>query len=342
MRHGLVLGLSRRRKTAGGDPYKDVLALEYDLTGIAEPTTIALAIQANSTYFGAGQEASINWDDGSTPTVVSATPGQSGYISHEYANAGTYVVKISGTMKAYRRIDADNLAGQDRLTHVYSFGKLGIESFMYAFRGCTSLISVPKDCPNGVSDMRNMFRDCSGDAFNPDVSNWDVSSVRNMYGMFVRCSGAAFNPDVSSWNVSKVTDMNSMFYQCSGASFNPDVSNWNVSSVKDMGSMFRDCSKAAFRGGRGTAGAGIANWTPDSLTTATSFMNSSKKQENGFLDSILIAWAALIGDQEHPLPGDVTIHFGTNTYTADALVALGALENHGTSGWVISSGGLVQ
>ena len=136
--------------------------------------------------------------------------------------------------------------------------------------------------------------------------------------------------------------MTFMFHSCSGAAFNPDVSAWDVSNVKDMNNMFYNCSGAAFRGGRGTAGTGIANWTPDSLTNATDFMLSSKKQEDGFLDSILTAWADLIGDTEHPLPEDITIHFGTNTYTADASAAISALENHGTPGWVISSGGLVE
>jgi surface protein len=275
-------------------------------------TPIQLAIQASSTWFSAGQSVNIDWGDASTPTVVSATSGQSGYISHEYTTAGTYMVKVSGTMKAYQRAGYEAIAGQDLLTHIRSFGKLGIESFMYAFYNCTGLISVPKYCPKNIS---------------------------NMYAMFCNCSGAAFNPNVSAWNVSNVTTMRAMFDGCSGAAFNPDVSNWDVSNVTDMSYMFRSCSGGAFRGGRGTAGTGIANWTPDSLTNATSFMVYSKKQEDGFLDPILTAWADLIDDTEHPLPANITISFGTNKYTAAASAAISALENHG---WVISSGGLVQ
>jgi surface protein len=362
---GLGLGLGGHRKV-GGEPYSDVLALEYDLTQITAPTTIALAIKAGSGWFDAGQEASIDWGDGTTPIVVSATSPQSGYISHEYTTAGTYMVKVSGTMKAYRRAGFDNLAGQDLLTHIRSFGKLGIESFECAFYNCTGLISVPKYCPKNISNMAFMFRDClgaafnpdvsawdvsnvttmynmfrycSGAAFNPDVSNWDVSNVRNMAQMFFGCSGASFNPDVSNWDVSNVTTMERMFLGCSGASFNPDVSNWDVSNVTTMERMFYTCLGAAFRGGRGTAGTGIANWTPDSLTVAAGLMESTKKQEDGFLDPILMAWADLIDDIEHPLPENITIDFGTNTYTIDAAAAISALENHG---WVISSGGLVE
>jgi surface protein len=300
---GLGLGAQSRR------PQKDMI-LVYAIP--APNTDIQLAIKANSTWFSAGQAVVINWGDGSAKETVSATSGQSGYISHKYTTAGTYIVKVSGTMKAYQRAGYDNLAGQNLLTHIRSFGKLGIESFAFAFYNCTGLISVPKYCPKNIS---------------------------NMYAMFYNCSGAAFNPDVSAWNVSNVTTMRVMFEGCSGAAFNPDVSNWDVSNVTTMYCMFNSCYGAAFRGGRGTDGTGIANWTPDSVTDATSFMAYSKKQENGFLDPILITWAALIDDTEHPLPEDITISFGTNTYTAAASAAISALENHG---WVISSGGLVQ
>jgi hypothetical protein len=294
-------------KIRHSDPYSDVLALEYAIP--AAKTTIELAIKADRDWFDAGQEVAIDWGDGTTHTVVSATSGQSGYISHEYTAAGTYLVKVSGTMKAYQRLSGDDLAGQDLLTHIRSFGKLGIKSFVYAFSNCTGLISVPKYCPKNISDMYCMFESCYGATFNPDVSAWDVSNATNMSNMFLACSGAAFNPDVSNWDVSNVTDMAYMFYGCSGA---------------------------AFRGGRGSDGTGIANWTPDSLTKATYFMGSSKKQEDGFLDPILTAWADLIDDTEHPLPKNISIDFGTNTYTTAASSAISALENHG---WVISSGG---
>ena len=48
------------------------------------------------------------------------------------------------------------------------------------------------------------------DAFNSDISSWDVSNVTNMSWMF---NGAgAFNQDLSSWDVSNVNGMSSMFF----------------------------------------------------------------------------------------------------------------------------------
>ena len=85
-----------------------------------------------------------------------------------------------------------------------------------------------------ITDMSNLFERTD---FNGDVSNWDVSNVKNMYGMFYKCTN--FNQDISSWDVSNVTDMEGMFYSCKN--FNQDISNWDVSNVKSTLNMFHDC-----------------------------------------------------------------------------------------------------
>ena len=47
-------------------------------------------------------------------------------------------------------------------------------------------------------------------AFNQDISSWDVSNVTNMRRMF-RLSNA-FNQNLSSWNVDNVTDCDGFCY----------------------------------------------------------------------------------------------------------------------------------
>ena len=44
------------------------------------------------------------------------------------------------------------------------------------------------------------------DAFNQDISSWDVSNVTNMQTMF--WLAAAYNQDLSGWDVSNVTNCN--------------------------------------------------------------------------------------------------------------------------------------
>ena len=81
--------------------------------------------------------------------------------------------------------------------------------------------------------MEGMFSQT--DAFNQDISSWDVSSVINMTNMFLEAT--AFNQDINSWDVSSVTSMNQMFYEA--LSFNQPLNGWNTSSVTDMEKMFK-------------------------------------------------------------------------------------------------------
>lgn len=69
---------------------------------------------------------------------------------------------------------------------------------------------APKIDTSGITDMSNMFNNCNGAAFNPNLSSWDVNAVTDMSNMFNNCSGVAFNPDFSGWNTSAVTSMNAM------------------------------------------------------------------------------------------------------------------------------------
>ncbi len=98
---------------------------------------------------------------------------------------------------------------------------------------------------SGIEDMYSLFyKHYSNDedkakilrSFNGDISDWDVSSVKDMNRMFGFATN--FNQDISGWDVSSVTDMHSMFG--AAVSFNQNLSDWKdkLGSVTDMRSMF--------------------------------------------------------------------------------------------------------
>ena len=70
-------------------------------------------------------------------------------------------------------------------------------------------------------------------AFNKDISDWDVSNVTNMGEMF---SHSKFTGDISKWNVSNVTDMHEMFFH---SKFNEsNISKWKIRPDCDTTNMF--------------------------------------------------------------------------------------------------------
>jgi surface protein len=77
-----------------------------------------------------------------------------------------------------------------------------------------------------------MFQNAN--AFNQDISKWDVSSVKFIAGMF---KGATlFNQDIGEWNVSSATNMSYMFKDA--YAFNQDLGDWNISAVALLEMIF--------------------------------------------------------------------------------------------------------
>ena len=86
-----------------------------------------------------------------------------------------------------------------------------------------------------ITDMSNLFVK----APDIDISQWDVSNVKDMRYMFVDCEN--FNCDLSNWDVSKVENMSHVFFKCEKFE-GKGLENWNVSNVKDMHYMFNGCT----------------------------------------------------------------------------------------------------
>ncbi len=176
---------------------------------------------------GGGYNYTVDWGDGTAPTV------ETGNATHTYATPNVYTVSITGD---FPRIAFANLGDKDKLLTIEQWGDHPWTSMNGAFFGCSNLQGNFTDSPDlsNVTDMSNMFRNAS--VFNHDISLWDVAVVENMTGLFFGAS--SFNKDIGNWNVSKVTDMSDIFR---GATvFNQNIGNWDVSAVINMRDMFFD------------------------------------------------------------------------------------------------------
>ena len=124
----------------------------------------------------------------------------------------------------------------------------------------------------GVDDMAGVCQRTSGNDFNLDIGNWNVSGVTNMDSMFK--NNASFNQDISGWNTSKVDNMDRMFENAD--SFIQDINTrtvgantyWDVSKVTKMSSMFKNNDN--FNGN-------ISAWDTGKVTT---FLNAFHSASN--------------------------------------------------------------
>ena len=93
-----------------------------------------------------------------------------------------------------------------------------------------------------ITDMSDMFN-MSDLLSSPDISKMNTNNITNMSNMFRDCSYLSSLPDISNWNTSNVTNMSSMFQFCKSLTSLPDISKWNISNVSDMTNMFWECEK---------------------------------------------------------------------------------------------------
>ena len=92
-----------------------------------------------------------------------------------------------------------------------------------------------KDTDNGIFDETKFEY--------INISNWNVSNIKNMCYMFYDCKRLETVGDLSKWNVSNVENMRCMFYECKQLKSVGDLSNWNVSNVKNVNCMFSGCTE---------------------------------------------------------------------------------------------------
>lgn len=206
-----------------------------DNVGTSGDNQISLPLEITGTY-----DFAVSWGDGSSDTI---TVWNQAETTHTYASAGTYTVKITGTIKGWR---FNNVGDKLKILTIENWCSLLLDTDDYFFGGnyfygCANLVVNATDTLDlsSVTDLRGMFRSCSS-IVNLDVSSWDVSSVTTLKNMFYGCSSLTY-VNVSNWNVGNVTDMEDVFWGCSSIN-NINVGSWDISSVTILRCAFANCS----------------------------------------------------------------------------------------------------
>ena len=179
------------------DPYYNSTCLpplfrsEWRTTGPDQTLTLPLSDADDHAY-----NFTISWGDGSPDEHIT----QSSAASHVFADIGTYVFVITGTLTGFA---FNNEGDKENIFDIVAWGPLKFGNAGGYFYGCSSLVVSAMDSPDmeGTFSLEYAFREAT--LFNQDINNWDVSSVTTLKNMFR--SAIVFNQDVSGWNVSSVT-----------------------------------------------------------------------------------------------------------------------------------------
>lgn len=181
--------------------------------------------------------AYVDWGDGSA--IENVIGNTSSTITHPYAVAGTYEVKISGLFPKI------SMGSQDELIEIKQWGTQPWKDLAGAFDSAHFMNCTATDIPVfSVADLNlrgglaSMFKrnTAFGGPFvaNPSFASWDVSGIENFDQMF---RSTSFNQDISSWDMSSATDISAMFSFC--PLFNQDIGGWDVSNVTNFSTLFR-------------------------------------------------------------------------------------------------------
>ena len=194
---------------------------------------------ANQIVFWAKGSFNYKWEQENNPAVkdsgfISGSESGNFYDTLDFPAAGVYRLYLSptGTFEHFFMNSGD----QQKLLKVEQWGDVVWSSMWSAYTLCSNLIITATDVPNlsKVTDMTNMFAECSSITDIPNINLWVTSSVIDMSGMFN--DAKLFNGNISNWNTGNVNNMSNMFF--GAKSFNQDIGNWNTGNVYSMSSMF--------------------------------------------------------------------------------------------------------
>lgn len=228
--------------------------VKTDNAGVSNSDQFKLPLSSSGTY-----DFSIDWGDGNSDNI---TVWNQAETTHTYSSAGTYTIKITGTIQKW---SFNGTQDPLKFLEVSSWGPLNLTSSSKCFFGCSNFTCTATDIfIKNDSDFSELFRNCNlFDGTSMDLL--DVSTATNMAQMFRHNSGVndVFNVDLNGWDVSGVTNFSLMFQRC--RVLNSSFSAWDVSSGQQFNGMFEGCS--AFQGN------GLENWlTPNMTTCAEMFI----------------------------------------------------------------------
>jgi gliding motility-associated-like protein len=195
---------------------------------------------ATQLSFGTATSGTVNYTWQQLPSGASGSGSWSGTTLTITGLPTGATIRLQIAPTNFQRININNGTDRNRLTQVEQWGTTAWTSMQTAFRGCANLQVTATDLPNlsSVTNMSEMFRECTVLNSPGNIGSWNTSVVTNMSFLFSQAS--AFNQNIGAWNTGAVTNMSYIFFQAT--SFNQNIGAWNTEAVTNMLSVFDGAS----------------------------------------------------------------------------------------------------
>lgn len=216
-----------------------------DNGGIIPSASNQVALPLANTGVLGGLNINVDWGDGNSDYAI--TDPTDSRVVHTYLSAGTYTIKITGTMSNYWSFNAGYYyRDNDKILEVSDWGDIVLDNSNQSrtFWQCSNLVITAENTYEAIikpnTQFYEYFRLCSSITSIPGMDTWDMSHVVSLQGMFSGCNLDA-TVDVSGWNISS----NCLILEAVFAyntNFASEFTTWDTSGCSDFASMVLGCT----------------------------------------------------------------------------------------------------
>ncbi len=174
-------------------PQNDAFIFEVITSGTA---TFQLPLESAGTY-----DFHVDWGDGTSSDITQFNHADT---NHGYGAAGTYIVRITGTIRGFN-FSATGI-DKELIGDISAWGPLAlIGSSGNFFFGCSNLTMSATDAPDltDCTSLLNAFRSTALTQFH--ANTWDTSTITNIRQVMQGCHHTIQSVEVDQWDVSQVT-----------------------------------------------------------------------------------------------------------------------------------------
>ena len=220
----MTIFLHRGRTRKGPLHYSKFIA-RWDTTQEGSSNdTIVLPLVADGTY-----DFYIDWGDGNKDTITGYDQSE---VTHQYSDTGIYTIQlVANDMVGWQFNDSGD---DDKLVEIIEWGPLRfVSDDTNLFKGCSNLTLSTTSNPPFNADVSGMFQDCSSlTGTGGNIMYWDMSSVTGMNFMLAGCT--SLDVDLSNWDVSSIKNAEGFLFDAALSTMNYDktLSGWATQEVQ--------------------------------------------------------------------------------------------------------------